>query len=126
MKIKQIEDKTSFDNFCSSSKADVIINESDIDDVFQSVYATIITNIKKSLGKVSGWIIDSVIDHTNSISKYNSLAVSSYIKLPKELDHPRKGLNNIQNIVDNECFKLCIVKHLNYQRITKADKEFAK
>ena len=126
MKIKQIEDKTNFDNFCSSSKADVIINESDIDDVFQSVYATIITNTKKSLGKVSGWIIDSVIDHTNSISKYNSLAVSSYIKLPKELDHPRKGLNNIQNIVDNECFKLCIVKHLNYKRITKADKEFAK
>ena len=94
--------------------------------MFQSVYATIITNIKKSLGKVSGWIIDSVIDHTNSISKYNSLAVSSYIKLPKELDHPRKGLNNIQNIADNECFKLCIVKHLNYKRITKADKEFAK
>ena len=126
MKIKQIEDKTNFDNFYSSSKAYVIINESDIDDVFQSVYATIITNIQKTLGKGSGWIIDSVIDHTNSISKYNPLAVNSYIKLPKKLNHPRKGLNNIQNIVDNECFKLCIVKHLNYKRVTKANKEFAK
>ena len=32
------KDKTKFDNFYSSSKADKTINESDIDDVFQSVY----------------------------------------------------------------------------------------
>ena len=99
------EDKTKYDNFYSSSKSETIINESDIDDVFQSIYTTIITNIQTSLGKGSGWIIDSVIDHAISISKYNPLAESSYIKLPKELDHPRKGLINIQNIVDNECFK---------------------
>ena len=36
-----------------------------------------------SLGKGSGWSIDSGIDHTISISKCNSLAGSSYIKLPK-------------------------------------------
>ena len=51
--------------------------------MFKSVYTTIITNIQKSLGKGSGWIIDSVIDHTISISNYNPLAGSSYIKLPK-------------------------------------------
>ena len=45
------------------------MNESDIYDVFQSIYTTIITSIQKSLGKGSGWIIDSVIDHTISISK---------------------------------------------------------
>ena len=60
----------------------VIINESDIDDVLQSVYTTIITNIQKFLGKGLHWTCDSVIDHTVSISKYNSLAGSSYIKLP--------------------------------------------
>ena len=91
----EIEDKTKFDNFCSSSKAEVIINESDIDHVCQSIYASIITSIQKSLGKSSGWIIASVIDHTISISKYNLLSGSSYIKLPKELDHPRKGVINI-------------------------------
>ena len=63
--------------------------------MFQSIYATIISNIQKSLGNISSWVIDSVIDHTNSISKYNPLARSSYIKLTKELDHPRKGLINI-------------------------------
>ena len=31
----------------------------------------------------SGWIIDSVIDHTITVSKYNPLAGGSDIKLPK-------------------------------------------
>ena len=75
--------------------------------------------------------INSVIDHTISISKYNSLAGSSYIKLLKELDHARKGLLSVQNIDDNECFKLCLVRYLNPAdhskiRITKGDKDFAK
>ena len=104
------EDKTKYDTFYSHSKAEIIINESDIDDVFQSVYTTLIPNIEKSLGKGSDWIIDSIIDHCISISKYNPLAGSSYIKLPKELDHSRKGLINIQNIDDNNCFKWCLVR----------------
>ena len=68
------------------------------------------TNIQKSLGKGSGWIIDSVIDYIISISKYNPLVGSSYIKLPKELDHPRKHLINVQNTDDNEFFKWCLVR----------------
>ena len=38
--------------------------------------------IKISL-KGSGWIIDSVIYHIVNIAKFNLLAGSSYIKLPK-------------------------------------------
>ena len=45
-----------------NSKAE-IINESDIDDVFESIYITIVSNIQMFLGKVCGLIIDSVIDH---------------------------------------------------------------
>ena len=104
------EDKTTYGNLCSSSKAEIIINESDIDDVFQSIYTTIIRNMQKSLGKSSYCIIDSVIDHTLSISKYNPLAGSSYTKLPKELDHQRNGLINVQNIDDNECCKWFLVR----------------
>ena len=81
--------------------------------MFKSIYTTVITNIQKSLGKGSGWIIDSVIDHTISISKYNPLPGSSCIKLPKESDHARKGLINIQNTDDNECFKWCLVRYIN-------------
>ena len=69
-----------------------IFFESGIHGVFQSIYTTIITNIQKSLGKGSGCIIDSVIHHTISISKYIPLVSSSYIKIPKELHHTRKGL----------------------------------
>ena len=99
--------------------------------MFKSIYTTIIANKQKSLGKGSGWIIDSVIDHNISISKYNPLVGSSCIKLPKELDHPRKGLINIQNTHDNECFKWFLVRYLNPAnhhpaRIIKADKDFAK
>ena len=122
------EDKTKFDNFYSSSKAEVIVNE---DDVFESIYTTIITNIQKFLGKGSGWISDTVIDHTINISKYNPLAGSSYIKLPKWLDLPWIGFINIQNIDDNECFKWFLVRYLNLAnhhpaRIAKAGKHFAK
>ena len=76
---KKIEskDKTKYDNFYSSSKAEIIINESDIDNVLQSIFTTIMENIWKFLGKDSGWIIDSVIDHTISTSKYNPLAGNS-------------------------------------------------
>ena len=79
--------------------------------MFKSIHTTIITNIQKSLGKGSGLIIDSVIDHTLSISKYNPLDGSSYINLPKELDQPRRGLINIQNTDDNDCFKWCLVRY---------------
>ena len=69
--------------------------------------------MQKSLGKGSGWIVDSVIDYYISISNYNPLAGSGYIKLPKELHHPRKGLIHIQNINNNQCFKWCLVRYLN-------------
>ena len=62
-----------------------------------------------------------------NISKYNPLAGSSYIKLLKELDHPRRGLINIRNFDDNECFKWSLVRYVNPAdrnpaRIAKADK----
>ena len=54
--------------------------------------------------------IDSVLDHKSL--KYTPLAGSSYIKLPKELDHPKNALINIQNSDDNQCFKQCLIIYL--------------
>ena len=88
-----------------NSKTETIINESDINDVFEK--------IQKFLGKGSSWIVDSVIDHNINISNYNPSAGSSYIKLPKELNHSKNGLINIQNINDNECFKWCLFRYLH-------------
>ena len=86
-------------------KAETIINESDIDDVRKSIYTKIISNIHKSLGKRSRWIIDLFIDHNTSISILNPSTGTTYIKLLKELDYLRKRLLYIQSIDDNECFK---------------------
>ena len=88
-------------------------------------------NIQKVLGNGSSCIIDLVIKHNIYVSNWNPLAGTSYMKLPKELDHPKKGLINIQNIADNQCFKWCLVRYLNLAdhhpaRITKSDKDFAK
>ena len=99
--------------------------------MFKSIYTIIIKNIQKSLGKGLSWIIDSVIDHIISISKHNPLARSSCIKLPKELDHPRKSLINIQNTDDYVYLKWCLARFLNPTdhhpaRVKKADKTFAK
>ena len=122
MKIKQ-----SMAIFIQAQKAEIIFNESDIDDVFQSIHTTIISNIQKYLGKGSGWIIDSVIDRTINISKYNLLARSSFIKLHQ--DYKRINIQNIDD--DNECFKWSIVRYVNPvdhdpRRIKKADQDFAK
>ena len=88
-KIKS-DDKPKYETVYSHLKAEVIIKKSDIDGLFKSIYTTVISYIKVFLGQGLGWIIDSVIDHNINISKYNPLVGSSYIKLPKELDHPKK------------------------------------
>ena len=48
------ENKTKYDTFYLQSKAETIINESDIDYVVKSIYTRIISNIQKSLRKGSG------------------------------------------------------------------------
>ena len=61
-----------------------------MDDVLESIHNTVMSNIQKSLRKGSGWIIDSVIYYNINNLKYNPLVGSSYIKLPKKLNHPNK------------------------------------
>ena len=65
-----------------------------------------------------------------NVSSYLPLNGSTYIKLPVELQHPMKGLINIQNY-NNKCFLWCHVRHLtlvdkNPQRIRKEDREVFK
>ena len=63
------DNKIKHGTFYLHSKAETIINESGIDNVFESIYTTIIAKIQKSLGRGSGWIIGSVIEQNTSISK---------------------------------------------------------
>ena len=57
---------------------------------------------------------------------YDPLKGNSYIPLPQELKHPRKGLIILKND-DNECFRWCHISYSNPhekdpQRIKKSDK----
>ena len=58
MKIKQYE------TFYSHSKAEIIVNEGDIDGIFESIYTKVISSIQNSLRKGSDWIINSVTEHS--------------------------------------------------------------
>ena len=71
LEIKKIEsdDETTFSTCYLPSNAETIINGSDIDDVLESIYIEIVSNIQKSHGRGSSWIIDSVVDYTINISK---------------------------------------------------------
>ena len=76
----------------------------------------------------SGWKIDSVNSESVNISKYAPLFGSSFIKLPSQIENPKKGLINIKN-KDNKCFLWCHVRHLNpvnnnSTRINKKDKKW--
>ena len=51
------ENKTKYSIFYSSSKVEQIINKSDNDDEFQSIYSRIKKNIEKSSGKGLSLII---------------------------------------------------------------------
>ena len=55
LEIKKIQsdDKTLYSNFYLNSKGKTIINESDTDDIFESIYTTIISNTQTSLGRFS-------------------------------------------------------------------------
>ena len=91
----------------SSSKDYSVINESGIDDLFESIYTTIVLNKQKYLGKDSGCINDSAVSQLTNISKYNPLAGSSYIRLQlSRLYCLKKGLTNIQNVSDNRHLKM--------------------
>ena len=78
----------------------------------------------------SGWTVEEIISQFLNVSSNLPLSGSTYVKLPKELNHPMKRMINIQNN-DNKCFLWCRVRHLNLngvklERITKKDKEIVK
>ena len=66
----------------------MIHNRFKLEDSFQEILYTIDTWINEG----SGWIVESIESQYINISNYRLLSGSSYIDLPIELKHPRKGL----------------------------------
>ena len=79
----KIYDETKYSTFYLFSQGETVINDSDIGNLFESVYSKIISNIQQLLGKGSDWIIDSIVDHAINISNYMPLWGSSSIRPSK-------------------------------------------
>ena len=119
-----IIEKTAYFN----SKAQTIINNTEIPEALQSSEETILNLIAQWISEGSGWTIESVDNHYLNIVQYQPMKGSSYIELPQELRNSKKGLINMKN-EDNECFRWCHIRRLNPQdkdpqRIKKSDKEY--
>ena len=77
----------------------VINNKFKLDQSFQEITY----KLEYWISHGSGWIVEEIICHYLNLNSYLPLSGSTYIKLPKELDHPMKGLINIKN--NNNKFK---------------------
>ena len=75
----------------------------------------ILNVIDKWVSEGSGWVIDRIDSHYINVTTYKPLNGSSCIELPTELRNPKKGLINIKNEDDDECFRWCHIRHLNPQ-----------
>ena len=112
-----------------NSKADLILNNTNIQSSLQISKQHILNIISQWVSEGSGWTVESIESHHLNITNYSPLKGSSYIELSPEIKKS-KGLINIKN-EDNECFRWCHIRHLNPQnknpqRITKTDKNFIK
>ena len=107
--------------YFNSSTKTIINSRYKLDQSFQEI----LYRIDAWINRGSGWIIELIESQYINISTYMPLVESSYIDLPIELKHPKKGLINIKNN-DEKCFLWCHVRHINplkehSERITKID-----
>ena len=104
-----------------------VINE---DYKLDECFNEIIFRLENWISHGSGWIVEEMISQYLNLSSYLQLSGSTYVKLPKELSYPMKGLINIQNN-DNKCSLWCHVRHLNCKgknlwRISGKDREISR
>ena len=78
--------------YFNSSTKTIISNKFKLEHAFQEI----LYRIDAWISKGSGWIIESIESQYINISIYRPLVGSSYIELPLELKHPKKGLINIK------------------------------
>lgn len=77
------------------------------------MYQVIMWRIQKWLGGGTLWLIESVASLYIISANYVPTGGSSYIELPEELQNSKKGLINIKNLKDKECFQWFLIRHLN-------------
>ena len=85
-------------NFNSLTKTVINYDKFKLDDCFNEITF----RLENWISHGSGWIVEEIISQFLNVSSYLPLSGSTYVKLPKELENPMKGLMNIKNF-DNKC-----------------------
>ena len=124
---KMSDEDIIFKNAYFSGTAQTVVNETQINDALSHSQQIILNKIAQWVSEGSGWIVESVDSHYLNVVEYKPMKGSSYIELPTELQHSKKGLINMKN-KDDKCFMWCHIRHLNPQekdpqRIKKIDRK---
>ena len=75
-----------------NSKVFIVLDPDDIIESLRKAAEEIINSVAVWISEGSGWTIEEVQSHFVNLVKYQPLKGSSYIQLPKELRHHKKGL----------------------------------
>ena len=82
----------------------------------ENAFQKILSKINAWINEGSGWIVELSESHSINILAYRPLSGSSNIKLPADLQSPKKGLIKIKSN-DQKCFSWCHVRLVNPVKI---------
>lgn len=99
--------ENSSENRAFKTCAKAIFTGSDIGEVVEEMYKTILTEQDVYQGKGSGFSLESIDGILLGVYKYTPMGGSSYIVLPPDIEN-RKAVINPKNY-DQECFKWAIL-----------------
>jgi len=98
------------------SKTEIILEATNLDELWITMVEQILENIAVFQMKGSGWTFHSIVSLDIHTVRYKPLRGGTYVKLPKYLAS-KKALKNMkfrnENKTDNQCFKWCIARALN-------------
>ena len=97
-------------NFYFHSGIKLILEATDIEEVFNEMVDEIEELIQRAEAEGSGWVLESIISIVLHTAKWDPLNAGSYIDLPPFLKN-KKAIINMQN-QDEKCFMWCVLRAL--------------
>ena len=98
-------------NFYFHSAIKLILENTDVEEVFNEMVDEIEALIQSAEGEGSGWVLESIIDIKLYTAEWNPLNAGSYMELPEYLKN-KKAIINMKN-QDDKCFLWCVLRALN-------------
>ncbi|XP_052124667.1 uncharacterized protein LOC127749656, partial [Frankliniella occidentalis] len=87
----------------------ITLREEELEEQIKGAILGVLNSYEFSSGEGSQILFGYVEKLEVRVGRYCPLRGSSYLPLPKWLQHPAKGLINIQNYDDDKCFMYCVM-----------------